>query len=176
MSNTPKSNSASSITRASRTLRPHDEERRLIFSAPELLDIRQALEQTVYVVTGRAQSIWFDGYWMDKHIEMELRFHDDEQDKTLTLNAAMEASEKDPEAFLEERALLMEFIGSMFERWLNDTRYRSPDLDWQEYEYSGRKVLFRGTLLNEDLEAQADAFLKQHGINPSELDQEVDDE
>lgn len=142
---------------------------RVIFSAPELLIVRQTLQQLARAQREDSAEVWFDATLIDRHIQAELRYASLDRTCVLTMVAVTDVDIKDAKALLETRATVVEFIGSMFEEWLQEHEHRSPELDWKEYEYAQKVFKFRGTLLNEKADLEADAFLREHGIDPETL-------
>lgn len=142
---------------------------RVIFSAPELLAIRQALQESASAQSDSGAQVWFDGGLVDDHVQVELRFADLERTRVLTMVAASAVDLKDAKDLVAVRAGIVEFIGAMFEEWIQEEGLRSPSLDWKEHTYAERAYLFRGELVNEKSEAEADAFLRQHGLDPEHL-------
>lgn len=142
---------------------------RVIFSAPELLAVRQALQQIARAHRDDAAEVWFNANLIDEHLEAEVRYASLDRTRVLTMQAVTSVDVKDAKALMETRATLVEFIGSMFEEWIQEQEHRSPELDWKNYEYAAKSFKFRGTLVNEKVEADADAFLRSHGIDPDDL-------
>lgn len=155
-----------------------DPSQRVIFSAPELLVIRQSLQELVPQRESADAEVWFDGGLVDDRIQAQLRLSNMARTRVLTMEAAVPVDIKNAEEIVEMRAGVVEFIGAMFEEWLEEEGLRSPSLDWKEHEYAGKIYVFRGSLLNEDAENQADAFLREHGLDPEHLwddeDEDVD--
>lgn len=152
-----------------------DPKARVIFSAPELLAVRRALQQTVQSQSEDGAEVWFNAILVDEHIEAELRFADLDRTRVLTMHAVTPMSKANAKELLEARVCVVEFIGGMFEEWLEQAEHRSPEPDWAEYEHDDRKFMFRGTLLNEKIESDADAFLREHGVDPEQLYEQSDD-
>lgn len=152
-----------------KTPQTNDPKSRVIFSAPELLAVRQALQQTVHSQSQDGAEVWFNATLVDEHIEAELRFADLERTRVLTMHAVTPMNSADAKELLETRVSVVEFIGGMFEEWLQQSDHRSPEPDWAEYEHDDRKFMFRGTLVNEKIESDADAFLREHGVDPDQL-------
>lgn len=142
---------------------------RVIFSAPELLAVRQTLQQIARAHREDAAEVWFDATLIDAHIEAELRYASLDRTRVLTMYAVTSVDVKDAKALMETRAATVEFIGSMFEEWIQEHAHHSPEIDWRNYEYGPRSFKFRGTLVNEKVEADADAFLREHGVDPDSL-------
>lgn len=153
-----------------------DPAQRVIFSAPELLVIRQTMQELVAQRESADEEVWFDGGLVDDHIQVQLRLSNITRTRVLTMEAAVSVDIKNAKEIVELRARVVEFIGAMFEEWLEEEGLRSPSLDWKEHEYAGKLFVFRGSLSNEDAEQQADAFLRQHGLDPEHLwDDDEDD-
>lgn len=148
---------------------PTNDEARVIFSAPELFAVRQALQQLARAQREDSAEVWFDATLIDEHIEAELRYASMDRTCVLTMHAVTEVDVKDAKSLVETRAAVVEFIGSMFEDWLQEHEHTSPDLDWKEYEYAQKSFKFRGALINEKADREADDFLRQHGIDPDTL-------
>lgn len=148
---------------------------RVIFSAPELLAVRQAFQQTVRAQSDDGAEVWFNATLIDGHIEAELRYADLQRTRVLTMYAVTPMDSADAKELLETRVCVVEFIGGMFEDWLEQSEHRSPEPDWAEYEHDNRKIMFRGTLINEKIESDADAFLREHGVEPDQLYEQSDD-
>jgi|GEM_PF-6141729 len=146
-----------------------DDQARVIFSAPELLAVRQTLQQVARAHREDSAEVWFDATLIDAHIEAELRYASLDRTRVLTMHAVTSVDVKDAKALMDTRAAIVEFIGSMFEEWIQENEHRSPDLDWKEYEYEQKTMRFRGALINEKVQDDADAFLRQHGIDPDTL-------
>lgn len=146
-----------------------DAQARVIFSAPELLVVRQTLQHIARAHREDSAEVWFDATLIDEHIEAELRYASLDRTRVLTMQAVTHVDVKDAQALMETRAAVVEFLGVMFEEWIQDRDHRSPDLDWKEYEYEQKTLKFRGALTNEKVEHDADAFLREHGIDPESL-------
>lgn len=152
-----------------------DPKSRVIFSAPELLAVRQAFQQTVRGQSDDGAEVWFNATLVDDHIEAELRYADLQRTRVLTMYAVTRMNSADAKELLETRVCVVEFIGGMFEDWLEQSEHRSPEPDWAEYEHDNRKIMFRGMLINEKIESDADAFLREHGVDPEQLYEQRDD-
>lgn len=148
---------------------------RVIFSAPELVAVRQALQQVARSQREDADEVWFNATLIDEHIEAELRYADFERTRVLVMHAVTPVNVEDAKVLLDTRVRTVEFIGGMFEEWLQEEEHRSPSPDWVECEYDGGQFRFRGQLTNEKTESDADAFLREHGVDPEQLYEQSDD-
>lgn len=148
---------------------PVDPQSRVVFSAPELLAIRQAMQASVTHHLADDEQVWFDGSLIDEHIHAELRLANMARTRVLTMEAAIHVDVKDAKDMVEARVDVVEFLAAMFETWLDESGIYSPNLDWKEFTYQARTVLFRGKLVNDHAESEADRFLREHGLDPDHL-------
>src|SRR5690554_4260480 len=97
-----------------------DPNERVIFSAPELLAIRNALQELVSSSQDEGAQVWFQGGLVDGHVQAELRYSNMTRSRVLTMEAACAVNLKDAKDLVEVRAGIVEFIGAMFEEWRSE--------------------------------------------------------
>lgn len=156
--------------------RSNDASQRVIFSAPELLAVRQALQENLQNYKSEGEEVWFDGGLVEDRVLVELRLSNVDRTRLLVMEAATKVDVNNAKDLLEARAGIVEFIGAMFEEWLEEEGLRSPNLDWKEFDYAGRDYVFRGALSNDKLQSAADDFLRAHGLDPDSLEGDGDPE
>lgn len=144
---------------------------RVIFSAAELLSVREGIRDAFAARLKLADlHVFFDGSLIGDRIHAELRLTRADRSLDLFMEAATEIDVKDAEELIEARVDVVEFLVAMLEEWFDDGAMRSPNLDWETFTYGKRTIVHRGDLSNAHVNDLADEFLRSHGLDPANLD------
>lgn len=135
---------------------------RIVFSNPELTEIRDALGNAFGATIDQDESFEVAAALTGEHIEMVIVLGNYDRTKVCRLQAATEVDEDDAEEFLNARADVVEFLSAMLEEYLESSRLSALHVGWKEYEYSGRKMFFRSSLEDEKAREMADKWLNQN--------------
>lgn len=137
-------------------------DQRIVFSNPELKEIREALTNAFGATIEQDESFEVAAALSGDHIEMVIVLGNYDRTKVCRLQAATEVDDSDPEDFLNARADVVEFLSAMLEEYLESSRLNALHVDWKEYEYAGRVVFFRSSLEDEKARELADEWLNRH--------------
>lgn len=135
---------------------------REIFSAPELLTIRETFERELATHLDDGERITCHGVLLDERVVLRLELADQRRTRVLKLEAATELETERPEELLEARADAVEFMYQMLEEYLASGTLEAPNPDWHEYRYAERAFVFRGLRRNEELEEMTQQWLREH--------------
>lgn len=138
-------------------------EPRVVFSNPELEQIRKTLDEAYGPSLERDESFKVAGAYVDEHIRLVVELANYERTRVVLFESVAELPEQQFEEYLGVRADVVEFTASMIEQYLDTERLTGLHPDWFAYDYSGREIRFRTTWTNEQVTKLADDWLAQHG-------------
>jgi len=115
-----------------------------------------------------------EGYIFAAEILIRIGFQDKKTIAQRNFEASVEYSAKAKD-IMAQIYLAIDALGAMIDQF-----YKSEDEDdlpsqWLEFKLDGKSVYLKSTRENSDLEAQANALLKEHGGLPDDEDDDIDD-
>lgn len=138
------------------------EERRVVFSNPELRDVEQTLTKVFGAQIANDEQFEAAAALTGDYIEMVIAIVNHDRTRVCRLQGVTEVDLEGLDDFLEVRADLFEFLTSMVEEYLQTSQLRALHIDWRDYEYNNRRMKFRSSLENEKVREMADEWLKEH--------------
>lgn len=124
---------------------------------------RKQIEQTFQSIFGsslrRGERFAVRGSNRDGRLEVCVELADPDRTEVASFFAGHEVGEGAELSEIEARAHAVEFLHAAVHEYLQTDRYPRPHFDWRDYTFDGKKLFFRGSVVNEALEQQADAFL-----------------
>ena len=132
---------------------------RSIFSLPEREAIVRTFTESFRAKLEPGEEFAVDGGAESGRIFVRLTIADKDRENVTTMEAAIEGDDEDIKVVVSARAAIVEFLHSMLDEYLREGRWPRPHLDWKEYAYERDTIFYRGSVVNEKLEAMADALL-----------------
>ena len=134
-----------------------------IFTPAEATQIRDTFGRTFGASLRPGERFSVSGTNVDGRLEVVLVLADPERTEVATFVAGHDVGHGAPLSEIDARAHAVEFLHAAIHDYLQSGRFPRPHLDWREYTFDNKKVYLRGSVVNEALEAQADALLAAAG-------------
>lgn len=130
-----------------------------IFTPAEAAQVRDAFRRVFGASLAPGERFAVRGKNTDGRLEVCIEIADPDRTDVASFYAGFEVGGKDNVNEVEARATAVEFLHAAIHEYLQTDRFPRPHIDWREYTFEGKKLYFRGTVVNEAVEAQADALL-----------------
>jgi hypothetical protein len=107
----------------------------------------------------RGERFSVSGTLVEGRLEVVIELADPDRTDVATFTAGYEVGGAEDPTPVEARAHAVEFLHTVISDYLQSDRFPRPHIDWREYDFEGHRVFFRGSVVNEVLEREADALL-----------------
>ncbi len=137
-------------------------EHRTVFSPAELREVETTWRQALTSLPAD-RTLAVEGALTDDHVWLRGRVTNRDRSEVVVVEAATAVAANDAADLLAGRVSVVEYLFVMLEELLEADLWPRPPLDWTEFDYEGRTMRFRGSVMNEAVEDMAEAWLRDHG-------------